>query len=140
MSFKTSFKTSLRELFRETMTFAGVGLIAAVGHYGTLIALVEGAGVAPVPATLAGYVVGGIISYLLNRTHTFASDRPHREAGWRFALVAAVGFGLTGLLMHAFVDRLGFPYLPAQVATTACVLMWSYAANKIWTFQTPPIP
>jgi putative flippase GtrA len=134
------FRTSLRELLRETTTFAGVGVIAAVGHFGTLIALVEAFGAAPVPATLAGYVVGGIISYLLNRAHTFASDRPHREAGWRFAVVAAVGFGLTGLFMHVFVDRLGLPYVPAQVVTTGCILLWSFAANKIWTFQTPPIP
>ena len=46
----------------------------------------------PVPATLCGYLVGGVIGYLLNRRHTFASDRPHAEAGWRFALVTFVGF------------------------------------------------
>jgi putative flippase GtrA len=125
---------SIRHLVRQLVTFGGVGVVAAVGHYGTLIALVEGVHVAPVPATLAGYVVGGLISYWLNRRHTFLSNRPHHEAGWRFALVAGVGFLLTGAIMHWLVDRLGAPYLPAQVLTTGIVLFWSFVANKMWTF------
>lgn len=125
----------LRRLTRQLTTFAGVGVLAAVGHYGTLIGLVELAGTAAVPATLAGFVVGGVISYGLNRRHTFASDRPHGEATWRFALVAAVGFVLTGLFMHLFVDRWSAPYLPAQVVTTGLVLVWTFIANKLWTFR-----
>jgi len=53
-----------------------VGVAASLAHYSVLIALVEGARWAPVPATLIGYVVGGVVSYALNRQHTFASDRP----------------------------------------------------------------
>ncbi|HEY8381919.1 MAG TPA: GtrA family protein [Microvirga sp.] len=121
-------------LLRQISAFFGVGLVAAVVHYGTLIALVEMGGVGPVPATLAGYVAGGVVSYGLNRRHTYASDRPHREAGWRFALVAGVGFALTGVLMHLFTERLGAPYLPAQVVTTGLVLVWSFVAHKLWTF------
>jgi len=98
------------------------------------VALVEGAGWRAVPATLVGYVAGGVVSYLLNRRHTFASDRPHAEAGWRFALVAAVGFCLTWGFMHVFVDRFALPYFPAQLVTTGIVLVWSFVANRFWTF------
>src|SRR5215218_3147786 len=80
-------------LRRQIAAFAGVGLV---------VAFVEGAGAGPVPATLVGYVGGGVVSYGLNRRHTYASDRPHAEATWRFALVAFVGFLLTGAFMHAF--------------------------------------
>jgi putative flippase GtrA len=37
--------------------------------------------------------------------------------------------------MHLFVDRLGAPYLPAQLVTTGLVLVWSFLANKVWTFR-----
>jgi putative flippase GtrA len=121
-------------LARQFSAFFGVGLVAAIVHYGVLIGLVEGAGAEPVPATLAGYVAGGVVSYGLNRRHTYASDRPHAEATWRFALVAFVGFLLTGAFMHAFTGWLGAPYLPAQVVTTGIVLVWSFAAHRIWTF------
>nr|WP_279306600.1 GtrA family protein [Microvirga solisilvae] len=119
---------------RQFIAFFGVGLAAAVAHYGLLILLVEGGGMHPVPATLAGYVAGGLVSYLLNRRHTYRSDRPHREATWRFALVAFVGFLMTWFLMHAFTVWLGGPYLPAQVITTGVVMLWSFMAHKIWTF------
>lgn len=123
-------------LLRQFPAFFGVGLIAAIVHYGTLVAGVEGLGLDPVPATLAGYVLGGIVSYLLNRRHTYASDRPHAEAGWRFAVVAAVGFVLTFGFMHLFVTRWGLPYLPMQVVTTGIVLVWSFLAHRFWTFGT----
>jgi putative flippase GtrA len=121
-------------LSRQFAAFFGVGLAAAVAHYGLLILLVEGGGFHPVPATLAGYVAGGLVSYVLNRRHTYRSSRPHREATWRFAVVAFVGFLLTWFLMHAFTVWMGGPYLPAQVITTGVVMLWSFMAHKIWTF------
>ncbi len=127
--------TLLGGLVRQMSAFAVVGVFAAIAHYGALIALVEGFGWGAVPATLVGYVAGGIVSYLLNRRHVFESDRPHEEAGWRFALVAGVGFCLTWLFMHLLHDRLGLQYLLAQLATTGIVLVWSFVANKLWTFR-----
>jgi putative flippase GtrA len=129
-----SVSRSLALLARQFTAFFGVGLVAAVAHYGLLIALVEGGGLHPVPATLAGYVAGGLVSYALNRRHTYTSRRPHREATWRFALVAFVGFLLTWLFMHAFTIWLGAPYLPAQLVTTGIVMLWSFLAHKAWTF------
>jgi putative flippase GtrA len=32
------------------------------------------------------------------------------------------------------VDRLGLPYLPAQLVTTGLVMGWSFLAHKLWTF------
>ncbi|MCA3631091.1 MAG: GtrA family protein, partial [Methylobacterium sp.] len=54
-------------LLRQVVAFLGVGVIAAITHYGTLIALVETGAMAVIPATLVGYVVGGLVSYALNR-------------------------------------------------------------------------
>ena len=118
----------------QLTAFAAVGGLAAVAHYGALVALVEAARWHPVPATLVGYVAGGVVSYVLNRRHTFASARPHAEAGWRFAAVAAVGFCLTWAFMQLFVEAMALPYLPAQLVTTGIVLVWSFVANRVWTF------
>lgn len=120
---------------RQMRNFAGVGVLAALAHYGALIALVELARWGAVPATLIGYIAGGVVSYALNRRHTFISDRPHQEAGWRFALVAGVGFGLTFALMSLWVGAMGVAYLPAQIVTTLIVLAWSFTANRWWTFR-----
>lgn len=125
------------EMPRQFARYAAVGLVATAVHYALLIGLVESGGAAPLPATLAGYVAGGLVSYALNRRLTFTGGRPHREAAWRFAAVAASGFAWTGLLMALLVGRLGAPYLPAQAATTLAVLAWGFLANRLWTFAGP---
>ena len=127
-------------LARQLSAFALVGLLAALAHYGALVALVELAGWRAVPATLVGYVAGGLVSYTLNRIHVFETERSHGQAGWRFALVAGVGFALTWGAMHLLVERGGAPYVPAQIATTLLVMTWSFLAHKFWTFagDAPP--
>lgn len=124
----------MRALLAQFTAFFGVGVAAAIVHYGALIAGVEAFGLRAVPATLAGYVLGGVVSYVLNRRHTYRSERPHEEAGWRFAVVAGIGFVLTYGLMSLLVERWGLPYLPAQLATTGLVLIWSFFAHKYWSF------
>jgi putative flippase GtrA len=130
---------SLLRLARQFTTFFGVGLVAAFVHFGVLVGLVENFRIPPVPATLAGYVTAAIVSYILNRRLTYASDRPHAEATWRFAVVAGIGFLLTGGLMALFVCLFGQAYyFPAQIVTTGIVLFWHFLAHKLWTFRTPP--
>jgi putative flippase GtrA len=122
-------------LARQFTSYVGVGFAAAAIHYSILIALVEGFGVQPVLAALIGYSSGGILSYRLNRSHTFGSERPHREAIWRFSLVAGVGFLLTYAAMFVFVSVLHQPYLAAQIVTTGLTLIWNFGANRLWTFR-----
>ena len=134
MSVGDKLRTSSPPPVRQFLAFGGAGIAAAIFHYGTLIGLVQAQALAPVPATLCGYVAGGLVSYVLNRRHTYRSERPHQEAVWRFILVAGVGFLLTWAVMHILVDRWSLPYLPAQFLTTGLVLIWSFSAHKWWTF------
>jgi putative flippase GtrA len=127
-------------LSRQLSAFVVVGVIATGLHYAALIGLKELAGVAVIPATLTGYVLGGLVSYILTRKHVFQSERRHDEAGWRFAVVAAVGFCLTWGFMRLFVSGLAAPYLPAQMVTTGIVMFWSFAANRFWTFGSKAHP
>ncbi|WP_375461135.1 GtrA family protein [uncultured Enterovirga sp.] len=127
-------------LARQFRTFFGVGLLSAGVHYGLLLSLVEGYRLDPVPATLTGYVSGGVVSYLLNRRLTYRSERPHAQATWRFALVSGIGFGLTWAFVSLFVRGFGLPYLPAQLVTTGIVLFWNFSAHRLWTFRGPPVP
>lgn len=115
--------------------FSLVGVAAAIGHYGTLVLAVGAGGADAVLAALAGFLVGGTISYSLNRRWTFASDRPHEAALPRFALVAFAGFVLTGTSMAVLTDWLGVHYLPAQLVTTGLVMLWTFFANRSWTFR-----
>ena len=136
----TAAKTRVRRnlFLRQATSFAGVGVLATFLHYLVLITLVQYFGTAPVPSALLGYCCGGFLSYSLNRRHTFVSDRPHAEAIWRFALVSAVGFAMTFVLMYGLVDRWHLPYLFAQAMTTGIVMVWNFTANRFWTFALMP--
>ncbi len=65
---------------RQLMAYVLAGGLTAVAHYGVLVGLVELAQVDPVPATLAGFVVGAVVSYVLNRWMTFEATRSHAQA------------------------------------------------------------
>jgi putative flippase GtrA len=120
--------------FRQIAAYGISGAAAAVAHYGVLIGMVELCGAMPVPATLAGFVAGAVVSYGFNRWLTFEATRSHGEAGWRFGLIAAGGFVLTGVLMHLFVTQAGLPYLPMQFVTTGIVMGFSFLGHKFFSF------
>lgn len=123
-------------MLRQLFAYASVGVLATLVHYAVLVGFVEAARWPPVPATLAGYVVGGVVAYTLNRRHTFASARAHAEAGWRFAVAASAGFCVTFGLMSLFVEVWRAPYLLAQIVTSIIAMFMTFAINRAWTFRT----
>jgi len=126
---------SIVALVRQFINFTGVGFVSAIGHYGLLIALVQLAGVAAVPASAAGALLGAWINYTLNYHFTFRSSKRHREAVLKFAAVATVGLVLNTLFMWVGVEIIHAHYILSQIVTTGLVLIWSFAGNRFWTFQ-----
>lgn len=137
---KRASKPIMLELLRQFVSFAGVGSVSALGHFGTLILLVQGFGMAAVPASAAGALVGAWINYALNYRYTFRSAKTHREALLKFAVVAVVGLLLNTLFMWLGVDIFAMHYLLSQVATTGLVFIWSFVANRYWTFHVAATP
>ena len=127
---------NLFQLLRQFASFVGVGFASAIGHYGLLISLVQGFGVEPVRASVAGALLGACINYALNYRYTFRSNKRHRESVIKFAIVATVGLALNTLFMWLGVHLLAVHYLLSQVLTTGLVLFWSFGANRFWTFRT----
>jgi putative flippase GtrA len=118
----------------QFMLFAGVGAIGTIGHYTTLIVLVEFWALDPVIASCLGFVVGALINYILNYHFTFQSDKRHREALTKFLLVAIAGAAINGVIMYIGVENTQFNYLLVQVFATTVVLLWNFIVNKLWTF------
>jgi putative flippase GtrA len=123
-------------LIPQFIHFALVGCAAAVGHYGVLIILSEWAGVSPVPASGAGFVIGAAISYALNYQFVFRSDKDHAPTVAKFLTVAIIGLALNSAIMAILTGGAGLHYLPAQITATIMVMLWSYLGNRFWTFAT----
>ncbi|NMG43594.1 GtrA family protein [Aromatoleum toluvorans] len=128
----------LRRHVGRFLRFAAVGAVGTVAHYALLLALVEGVGVDPVAGSVAGFLLGALVNYTMNRALVFRSDRAHVEALPRFLAVAGMGLCWNALLMYLFVDLVGVHYLVAQIVTTGILLGWHYLGNALWTFRKHP--
>ena len=111
-----------------------MGAIGTVGHYVTLIVLVQVIQTAPVIASTIGFVVGALINYVLNYHITFNSNKRHREALTKFITVASLGAVINGSIMKAGIIMFDIHYLIIQVIATCFVLALNFIANKYWTF------
>ena len=116
------------------LCFAGIGVVATSVQYVILVAGVQLAHAAPVLASTVGFLAAALVNYALNRRYTFRSGKPHVEAVTKFAMVAAIGLALNGMLLGAATQLLGLNYIVAQVLATLVVLIWNYSANAAWTF------
>ena len=66
---------------------------------------------------------------------TFRATRHHAVALPMFCAVAGIGFLLNIGAMALLTKRLGVYFLYAQVVTTGLLLLWHFAANRLWTFR-----
>lgn len=121
----------LGQLFR----FAFVGLFGTAAHYSVLTVLVEAFRAPVLGATTAGFAVGALVNYALNRRFTFASATKHAVALPKFFTVAALGAGINAFVVAWLLEHTPVHYLAVQVCATAMVLLWNYAANALWTFK-----
>lgn len=121
----------------QFLLFAGVGAVGTLGHYTTLIVLVQFWAVDPVFASSFGFVVGAIINYILNYHFTFQSEKRHAEALTKFLIVAIIGAGINGFIMYIGIENTDINYMVVQLFATGVVLLWNFIVNKLWTFAHP---
>ena len=122
-------------IFRQFITFAGVGVIGTLTHYAVLVILVQIAELTPVLASGAGFVSGALVNYCLNYRITFHSNKRHHEAIIKFFTVASIGLLLNTLVMALATEILYIHYLLSQMVATGLVLIWNFAGNRYWTFR-----
>jgi putative flippase GtrA len=122
-------------LLKQFIKFSGVGIVGTAVQYLTLFVLVQLGGVYPVLASTAGFVLGAFVNYYLNYIYTFRSSKSHTDAMPKFFTVATVGLFLNAMIMEFFISFFGLPYIIAQLIATALVLLWNFAANRMWTFM-----
>lgn len=124
-----------RETIKQFIFFAAIGGVGTAGQYLTLIALVELKILTSMPASVIGVIIGALINYALNYRYTFNSKKSHKEAMSKFFTVALFGAITNTSLMYVGVIILKLYYLASQLIATCIVLLWNFAANKLWTFR-----
>ncbi len=122
-------------MFKQFIFFASIGIIGTLGHYLTLVSLVELLALAPVYATTLGFIVGALINYTLNYHYTFRSNKRHRDALSKFMLIALIGALFNYAIMYIGTGYSHFHYIIIQLFATAVVLLWNFLMSKLWAFS-----
>lgn len=109
--------------------------------YGAKTFLMDGWGRAGVYAAAAlGFAAGLVYNYLLSLAFVFRSAKERNRgrtpgAFALFAVIGAVGLGLTEGGMFLLYGLLGVHYLIAKLFVAGFVLVWNYAARKWLIFR-----
>lgn len=124
----------LTQLFRTCV----VGVISLVVDMGVLVALTEG-GIWYIASAAAGFCVSLAVNYLLTRRFVFTyTSVPLGAELVIYAAIAAIGLGLTELLLFLFVERVGMHYAPAKFISAVIVLGWTFTARKKILYRIGP--
>ncbi|HVZ74440.1 MAG TPA: GtrA family protein [Polyangia bacterium] len=117
-------------------------VVATAVDYGVMIACVELAHVAPVPATAIGALAGGASNFALGRAFTYhAESEPLGGQAWRYALVSGGSLALNAGGEALFHNVLGLQYLLARVITSVVVSnAWNYPLQRFFVFSRRPSP
>ena len=117
--------------------FLGVGVVGLATNLG-LLRLLELEGLKLALALAVSLVVATLVTWVLNRLHTFAaSGRPAHHEALRYFAVALVAQSVSYLVTLTLADLL--PHLSHQVCAFAGAVvatLFSYSGQRFFTFAS----
>jgi putative flippase GtrA len=109
----------------------GSGVLVDLGLYTTLVL----AGVGYQLANAAGYAMGTLLSFVLNRHYTFrVYDSPLRRMALFFG-IAGTGYLISTALLWVLIEHLHLNPLTAKLVTLGVVLVVQFSGNRAITFR-----
>jgi putative flippase GtrA len=125
------------KVFIQLFRYFFSGGIAFVVDYAILFICKEYFGFHYLLATVLGFSVGLLITYLMSIFWVFDKRRfNNRQTEFLiFAVIGAVGLVLTYLFMKFFTDFLSVHYLVSKIFTTIIVFVWNFTAKKLFLFS-----
>ena len=116
------------------LRFLLVGLVNTAVGYSVVMGAHYALGASPLVANACGYLVGGAVSYLLNRTFTFGSRRNHAETLPLFVTCVAVCFVLNAAVLAFLLRVLHLPFPLSQAGAMVAYTGAFYVLNRLVVF------
>lgn len=114
-----------------------VGVVNTVVGLGVIYLGIYGCHWGDVPANLLGYGVGIALSFVLNRTWTFASREAPVRQMFRFLAVMGVAYLLNLGLVLALIRAFGVGRSVAHAAGVIPYTVAGYAGSRWFAFRRP---
>ncbi len=114
--------------------FLLVGLANSAIGYSVVMGFHYALGASPLVANIWGYLVGGLVSYVLNRKFTFGSRRTHAETLPLFVACVAVCFALNAAVLLFLTRVIHLPFPLAQAGAMVAYTGAFYVLNRLVVF------
>ena len=122
-------------LLAKAIRFGAVGVLSGTIYALVTAALVSGLGVAPVPASIAGYCASVPMSFLGHRRFSFRSHGRWTAEALRFVAAQALNIAVTALSMHGTVHWFGGAWYWGMAAAVILVPIANFAFMNLWVFR-----
>jgi putative flippase GtrA len=122
----------------QFVKFGIVGVSNTLLFFAIYTVLVRGFDLWYVAASAIGYTVGAVNGFLLNRRWTFHEHVGDALTPVRWTVVQGLGLLANVGLVYLFVDGAGLDELIGQACATAIVTVFTFLANRAWTFRMHP--
>lgn len=121
-----------RSYMRQFAKFACVGLLSFAVDWLLLVALTELFHIDYLVSTSISFIASVALNYALSMRYVFErrDDISRTREFTIFAVLSAVGLGLTDVLMFAGVALLNIAYQAMKVIATFCVTWYNFYTRK----------
>ncbi|MBC7704399.1 MAG: GtrA family protein [Rhodoferax sp.] len=119
----------------QGLRYIAVGLVNTVLGFAAILLLDIGLGIGSLAANAAGYVIGAVCSYGLNRVYTFRSQRPHRRAVPAFILLLLACWTANAAVLWLTRSGLQWPPLPAQGLAVLTYAALFFVGSQSFVFR-----
>ena len=117
---------------QQFMKFAAVGIASFAVDWALLVLLVEVCRINYLVGTTVSFVVSIALNYVLSMRYVFnhRDDISRKREFTVFAILSAIGLGLTDLVMFVGVAVLNIAYVAMKVIATFCVTWYNFFSRK----------
>jgi putative flippase GtrA len=131
----------MREQVGLLLRYGLAGIVNTAVGFSAIVALDLGLGLPPALANAAGYALGLVVGFLLNRAFVFRSRGAIPTTGLRYLAAAAAAFVLNQAVLRAAGLALGagrLQHLGAQALAMGCYTLALFLLCRLWVFRPAP--
>lgn len=119
--------------------FVLVGIFNTLLGYCVIFSCMYLANMSPETSNVAGYAVGLVASYLLNRNYTFNSKQSRPGEMFRFLIVFIVAYASNFAMLLFLIHSINLHAGLSQVLAGVVYVAASYLMNKYYVFKAPRV-
>jgi putative flippase GtrA len=111
-------------------------VLALFVDFAVLELCVRGLGLPAVPSAVHGYLVGGVVQYVLCSWWVFSTSLKSDAVGFAaFTILSLVGLGITWVVMALAHDWAGLPVEIAKCGAVGLAFAWNFLSRKYLLFK-----